>query len=361
MAVRSPQLYEALRRHCLGAFAYLYRASQDEAPLPFSFEEHAAPGRPALYEYRPRARSYVEDRAEELRRLDDAQFALEELRREPAAAIFAHAHAGEDTTEESALYRTILLPFLAGLAERCGGFEWDDQVFNRGYDKLEREIFGDSHAYGAVAPLVGISCPVQVDLGRRLQLRLAEPGEIADYWPEANGLLPPGFGQEPERTSVIELSCVFAAGAVEPPDAPGEIADAVTALRLATAAPIAAGPVLFERLDWRPYGVRPGAADRRHRASGRGNAPRRVPGQARGRPPRTARRVRPRRGSRRGASTAGSCRCSRPSRTARSSCASRSARCSAAATGSGRPPPGSRCSSATTLPSGPSCSPDCAA
>ena len=257
MAIRSPQLYEALRRHCLGAFAYLYRASQDEAPLPFSFEEHAAPGRPALYEYRPRARSYVEDRAEELRRLDDAQFALEELRREPAAAIFAHAHAAVDTTEESALYRTILLPFLAGLAERCGGFEWDDQVFNRGYDQLEREIFGDSHAYGAVAPLVGISCPVQVDLGRRLQLRLAEPGEIADYWPEANGLLPPGFGQEPERTSVIELSCVFAAGAVEPPDASGEIADAVTALRLATAAPIAAGPVLFERLDHRPYGVRP--------------------------------------------------------------------------------------------------------
>ena len=257
MPVRSPQLYEAVRRHCLGAFAYLYRESQEDAPLPFSFEEHAAPGRPALYEYRPRARSYVEDRAEALFRLDDAQFALEELRREPAAAIFAHAHSVEDTTEETALYRTILLPFLAGLAERCGGFEWDDQVFNRGYQRLEREIFGESHAYGAVAPLVGISCPVEADLGRNLKLRLAEPGEIADDWPEANGLLPAGFGQAPERTGVVELSCTFAAGAVEPPDAPGEIADAVTALRLATAAPIAAGPVLFERLDWRPYGVRP--------------------------------------------------------------------------------------------------------
>src|SRR5207237_9450321 len=33
--------------------------------------------------------------------------------------------------------------------------------------------------------------------------------------------------------------------------------DAVTPRRLATAAPVAAGPVLFERLDWRPYGVRP--------------------------------------------------------------------------------------------------------
>ena len=41
------------------------------------------------------------------------------------------------------------------------------------------------------------------------------------------------------------------------PDAPGELADAVTAIRLATAAPVAAGPVLFERLDWRPFGVRP--------------------------------------------------------------------------------------------------------
>jgi hypothetical protein len=30
----------------------------------------------------------------------------------------------------------------------------------------------------------------------------------------------------------------------------------VTALRLATAGAIAAGPVVFERLDWRPYGVR---------------------------------------------------------------------------------------------------------
>src|ERR687884_32153 len=47
------------------------------------------------------------------------------------------------------------------------------------------------------------------------------------------------------------------AGATEAPDAVGEFADAVTAIRLATSAPVAAGPVLFERLDWRPYGIRP--------------------------------------------------------------------------------------------------------
>jgi hypothetical protein len=56
---------------------------------------------------------------------------------------------------------------------------------------------------------------------------------------------------------VLELERPLQAAEAEPPDAPGELADAVTALRLATTAAVAAGPVLFERLDWRPYGIRP--------------------------------------------------------------------------------------------------------
>jgi hypothetical protein len=42
-----------------------------------------------------------------------------------------------------------------------------------------------------------------------------------------------------------------------PPDASAEIADAVSALRLTTAAAVAAGPVLFETLDGRPFGIQP--------------------------------------------------------------------------------------------------------
>jgi hypothetical protein len=125
------------------------------------------------------------------------------------------------------------------------------------YLELEHSLYGERHAYAALAPLVGLSAGVPVELGRGLRVRLAAAGELSAYWPEARGLLPPGFGQEVERTCVLELESDFAAEAGEPPDAPGEIADAVTALRLATAAPVAAGPVLFERLDWRPYGVRP--------------------------------------------------------------------------------------------------------
>ncbi|HVS86291.1 MAG TPA: hypothetical protein VHD91_11725, partial [Gaiellaceae bacterium] len=62
---------------------------------------------------------------------------------------------------------------------------------------------------------------------------------------------------EVDRCCVLELERTLAKSDDEVPDAPGELADAVTAIRLATSAPVAAGPVLFERLDWRPYGIRP--------------------------------------------------------------------------------------------------------
>jgi hypothetical protein len=257
VAVRSPSLYTAVRRFCLGAFAYLYRESREEAPVPFAFEEHSTPGRPALYEYRPLARGYVEARADRLVRLDDARFAVEELEREPAAAIFAQAHGGEGPSTRKALFRTILLPLVASAAESCGGFEWDDRVFDRVYLELEHSLFAERRSYGAVAPLVGLSSPVAVSLGRGLRVRPAVTGELSSYWPQAKGLLPDAFGSEPERGCLIELEQALEPGAEERPDSPGEFADAVTALRLATAAPVAAGPVLFERLDWRPCGIRP--------------------------------------------------------------------------------------------------------
>src|SRR5205807_5451131 len=79
----------------------------------------------------------------------------------------------------------------------------------------------------------------------------------AARWPEASGILPREFGCEPDRLCVLELERALDKGSDDVPDAPGELADTVTALRLAANAPVAAGPVLFERLDWRPYGIRP--------------------------------------------------------------------------------------------------------
>ena len=256
MAVRAPHLHLTLRAFCLGAFVFLGRALEEGDELPFAFEEHVQRGGPALYEYRPLVRSFVESRASALAGREDARIALDELQREPAAAIFARAHAGPKPSEEQALFRTVLLALLISTAEACGGFDWDDVAFERAYAELEHSLFGAARAYAAVAPLVGISVVTKVDLGGGIRLRAAATGELAHHWPEAQGLLPAGFGREVDRYCVLELERDLEPGD-EPPDAPAELADAVTAIRLATAAPVAAGPVLFERLDWRPFGIRP--------------------------------------------------------------------------------------------------------
>jgi len=69
--------------------------------------------------------------------------------------------------------------------------------------------------------------------------------------------MPPEFGRDVDRLLVLELKRELEPDEAEPPDAAAELADAVTALRLATAGAIAAGPVVFERLDFRPLRISP--------------------------------------------------------------------------------------------------------
>ena len=255
--MRAAHLERALRCFCLGGFALLARELEQGSELPFAFEEHCVPGRPPLYEYRPLVAGFLEPRAGRLRALEDAAIALEELRREPAAAIFARAHTNAPVTGEDALFRSILLPLVAKTAEYCGGFDWDDNGFSRAYGDLEQSLFGERRSYAALAPLVGLTLATAVDLGSGLTVRQAATGEFAAHWPEASRLLPSDFGREPDRICVIQFEQALPPGAPEAPDAPAEVADAVTAIRLATAGAVAAGPVLFERLDWRSLGVRP--------------------------------------------------------------------------------------------------------
>ena len=96
----------------------------------------------------------------------------------------------------------------------------------------------------------------QVDLAPGLIVRPFVAGELATHWPESRGLLPRDFGRELDRSFVLELRSDLDTGAA-PPDAAAEFADAVSALRLATMAAVAAGPVMFETLDGRPFGIQP--------------------------------------------------------------------------------------------------------
>jgi hypothetical protein len=250
--LRAPHLYESLRSFCLAAFA-----AERGAQIPFAFEEHTTRQGPSLYEYRPLVRGFVEEQSPTLRRLPDARNAIDDLKREPAAAIFARAHAGIGDTGDEALFRSILLPMLTWTAERCGGFDWQDEAFDAAYADLERTLFGTARTYVALAPVIGLSAGTDVDLGGGITLRPIMSGEISNLWPEAQGLMPSEFGRDLDRMLLLELKRELEPDEAEPPDAAAELADAVTAVRLATAGAIAAGPVVFERLDFRPLRISP--------------------------------------------------------------------------------------------------------
>jgi len=241
-----------MRSFCLAAFA-----AERVAQIPFAFEEHTTRQGPSLYEYRPLVRGFVEEQSPTLRRLPDARNAIDDLKREPAAAIFARAHAGIGDTGDEALFRSILLPMLTWTAERCGGFDWQDEAFDAAYADLERTLFGTARTYVALAPVIGLSAGTDADLGGGIMLRPVMSGEISSLWPEAQGLMPPEFGRDVDRLLLLELKRELEPNESEPPDAAAELADAVTALRLATAGAIAAGPVVFERLDFRPLRISP--------------------------------------------------------------------------------------------------------
>ena len=109
----------------------------------------------------------------------DARLALDELRREPAAAVFARG-AADGPAADRTLFRAILLPLLVSTAEACGGFDWEDGAFNRVYGELERSLFGAGRRYAATAPLLGLSVGGTIELARGIRVERiddAEPDE----------------------------------------------------------------------------------------------------------------------------------------------------------------------------------------
>src|SRR3954453_2966498 len=183
-----------MRAFCLAAFA-----AERGAQVPFAFEEHATRDGPSLYEYRPLVRGFVEEQAPSLRRLPDARNAIDDLKREPAAAIFARAHGSLGDTGDDALFRSILLPLLTWTAERSGGFDWHDDAFAAAYADLEQTLFGSARTYVALAPVIGLSAGNDADLGGGIVLRPVVSGEISQLWPEARGLMPAEFGRDVDR------------------------------------------------------------------------------------------------------------------------------------------------------------------
>jgi hypothetical protein len=231
MAALAPHLHGALRGFCLAAFARIVPEAE-QGEIPFVVDEHGG-----LYEYRPLVRDHLEERVHVLSQLQDARIALDELRREPAAAIFARG-AVDGPSADRTLFGAILLPLLVSTAEACGGFDWEDGAFERVYGELEQSLFGACRAYAAAAPLVGLSVGGTIELARGIRVELVD-------------------GTDPEQNASLAFERELPAGELTLPDSAGELADAVTAIRLATGAAVAAGPLVSERLDRHPLPPRP--------------------------------------------------------------------------------------------------------
>ena len=233
----------------------------------------------------------------------DALIALEELHASRLPAIFARAHAGPRPSEDEALFRTVLLGLLVSTAEACGGFDWDDESSTAPMPSSSARCT----ASAAPTPRSRRS-----SASRSRRSSSSRPGCGCARSPtgarpalaRGGSLMPKDFGRETDRYCMLELRAALA-GAEDPPDAPAEIADAVSAIRLATAAPLSAGPVLFETLDGRPFGIRPVLPIAATQPPGRTDPPRLVPRRARRRAAAPARSRRRRQRSRRGARSLG--------------------------------------------------------
>ena len=331
--MRAPHLYRSLRLFVLGGFALCTRELEEGADLPFAFEEHASPGAARSLRVPPARPAVRRGPGRRLASLADARAALDDLRREPAAQIFARAHAGSGGRRRSAA------PQHAAAAPDVGR-----RALRR--LRLDRRDLRQCLPRARAVALQDEALVRGGRAGRRL-----EAGATVELGRDSACAPPPRVSSP--RTGRRRTACSRRTSAASPT---GCCARAGADARLRGRRPPGrAGrargrgqraPPGDRRRDRRRAGaVRaarlaaerdpPRAADRGHAAAGRGRASTRCAARSRGtcspgsRPPTRTRSSRRR-------STATSSRSSRTSRSGPSSCASRWPSCSAAPRASGR-------------------------
>src|SRR5579862_6074265 len=186
-SVLRPELREPLRHFVIACFSLLTGDVAGGHEVPFAIEERRGAGGPALYDYHPLFRRYIDARAERLRALADYRSAVDAVRSDAASCAYARLHANPAVSEEEAIRAGILWPLLVSVAERLGGFDFDDLAFDAIYGAVETRVASETLRYEALVPLVGVlvSQP-PVDLGAGLSLRRATADDIAQLWPEAD-------------------------------------------------------------------------------------------------------------------------------------------------------------------------------
>ena len=256
--VRRPEARRAVAHFIQAALRGLAAdvAHGDEVPFALDSRDHA--GGPSLYEYRPLYRTYVEARLERIVSLADYQLAVSSLADDPAVLGVARDYAPDAESDEDALRAAVLVPLLVGVAEGAGGFDFDDGVFDGIFDRMLSDVAQTRRSFTGFAPVIGLrAIDGSHDLGQDIRARRISPVELAESWPECQGLLPERFGVARDRLLGLELDVAMPrAEGGEMPDTARRFARAILALRLVFGGPITVGPVLFERVDWAPRAVR---------------------------------------------------------------------------------------------------------
>ena len=215
-------------------------------------------GGPSLYEYRPLVPRLRRARLERLVSLADYQPPSRSLADDPAVLGVARDHAPDAETDEDALRTAVLVPLLVGVAEGAGGFDFDDGVFDGIFDRMLSDVAQTRRSFTGFTPSSGLrAIDGSHDLGQEHPRRRISPVELAESWPECQGLLPERFGVARDRLLGLELDVAMPrAEGGEMPDTARRFARAILAMRLVFGGPITVGPVLFERVDWAPRAVR---------------------------------------------------------------------------------------------------------
>ena len=103
-------------------------------------------------------------------------------------------------------------------AERCGGFDWQDEAFDSAYAEIELSLFGTARSYAALAPLVGLSAGDDVELGGGIRVRAAVAGEISR---SGRGARPDAARVRPRRRPAAACSSSRASSSADEGEPPG--------------------------------------------------------------------------------------------------------------------------------------------
>ena len=357
--MRAPHLHSFPARLLPRRVRSLARELASGAELPFAFEEHAtrrarrstSTGRSCAASSRAgagRCCALSDTRARDRR--SAARAGGRDLRARPRGR--------RRRASDEALFRAVLLPLLAATAERCGGFDWNDDGVRRRVRRARADALRDERApTPRVAPLVGLAAGSD-GRARRRHPRPARRRrrDLRTLWPEARGL--DAAGVRARRRPAVRARAAARARCRRrptPPDAPGRArrrrdrapardrrGDRRRPRRLRAARlPAAADRPVLPIAATQP----PGEATRLD--AFRGGLARALRARLACSPTTTA--------SSREALDRWELSLFPGSRSGRSSCARRSRRCSAAETGLGRGAAGWRCCSARTAASEPSC------